>query len=230
MVHHLTAPPVVKGQRYRMTFEEFLERIPDNWQAEWVDGEVYVFMATDVRHARILGFFYGLVSQFVALFDLGEVFFPTFAVHLRGDRSYREPDVFVVLSEHRNRIRDDGLHGPPDLVVEGISDGDPDRDRIDKRREYEAAGVPEYLMIDPREGQEDVTYLRLDTEGRYQRVMPDELGRYHSAVLPGFWFDPEWFRRDPLPNIVDTIRSIVPDSYAHRILGGRMPRDSNGGG
>src|SRR5215213_8254842 len=115
MVHQLTAPPLAKGQHYRMPLEEFLELVPDNWQAEWVDGEGYIFMASSSRHARVLAFLFGLIQQYLMLFDLGEVFFPTYPVRLRDGRSYREPDIFVVLRTHRERIRDNGVHGPADF-------------------------------------------------------------------------------------------------------------------
>ena len=217
MVHQLTKPPLVKGKRYRMTLEEFLERVPAKWQAEWVDGEVYIFMSTDIRHGRVLMFFLGLISQYVALLELGEVFCPTFPVHLRGDRSYREPDIFVVLNENRFRLMKNGLYGPPDLVLEAISD-DPDRDRIEKFLEFEAAGVPEYIYVDPREGHLDLRFVRRDSEGRFQDVVPDARGRLHSQVLPGFWIDPNWLRQDPLPNINRLLKKMAPEAYRRQAL------------
>jgi len=221
VVHQLTAPPLAKGQHYRMPLDEFLEFVPENWHAEWVDGEGYIFMTTDMRHGRVLMFFLGLVSLYVDLFDLGEVFCPTYSVRLRGGRSYREPDLFVVLKEHRDRIRKNGVHGPADFILEALSDDDPDRDRVEKFREFEAEGVPEYVYVDPRENPDDlIGFFRRDASGTFQPVLPDEQGCYHSEVLPGFWIDPAWLLQDPLPSIIDTIMLIAPDAYRQRLLGG----------
>jgi hypothetical protein len=48
-------------------------------------------------------------------------------------------------------------------------------------------------------------------------VLPDAGGRYHSAVLPGFWIDPTWLREDPLPPVEDVMMEIAPDVYLRRI-------------
>jgi Uma2 family endonuclease len=202
-----------------MSLEEFLDFVPENWHAEWVDGEGYIYMASDPRHARVLAFLFGLIQQYAQLFDLGEVFFPTYSVRLRGGQSYREPDIFVVLHEHRDRIRKNGVHGPADFIVEGISEDSVQRDRVDKFREFEAEGVPEYVYVDTRENPDElIEFFRRDTDGKFQRVAPDEQGRLHSEVLPGFWIDPRWLLQDPLPSIIDTILLIAPDAFRRRLL------------
>lgn len=219
MVHQLEAPPLMRGQHYRMSLDEFLDFVPENWHAEWVDGEGYIFMASDPRHARVLAFLFGLIQQYAQLFDLGEVFFPTYSVRLRGGQSYREPDIFVVLHEHRDRIRKNGVYGPADFILEGTSEDSVQRDRVDKFREFEAEGVPEYVHVDTRDNPDElIGFFRRDAGGTFQRVAPDEQGRLHSEVLPGFWIDPRWLLQDPLPNIIDTILLIAPDAYRRRLL------------
>ena len=208
MATQTAAPPFVKGRRYRMTFEEFLELVPPKVHAEWVDGEVYILMATDERHAKILGFLFALIHAYLERFDLGEAFFPTYGVHLRPGRSWREPDIFVVLAEHRDRVTNKGVQGPPDAIIEAISPNDPNRDLIEKFADYDAAGVPEYIAVDGREGHETLYFWgRID--GRLQRVDPDPQGRFHSQVLPGFWIDPTWLWQDPLPKVATALALIL---------------------
>ena len=53
-----------------------------------------------------------------------------------------------------------------DLVIEVISEDDPDRDLVTKRAEYATTEIPEYCIIDPRD--ESVTVLTLDRDsGEY---------------------------------------------------------------
>ena len=52
------------------------------------------------------------------------------------------PDVMVICD--RSKIRDDGIHGAPDLVVEVLSPSSIKRDRVYKKRVYEQCGVREY--------------------------------------------------------------------------------------
>jgi Uma2 family endonuclease len=208
MATQTVALPLVKGERYRMTFDEFMEFVPSWVHAEWVDGEVYVLIATDERHARILGFLYALLYAYLERFDLGEVFFPTYATYLRPGRSWREPDIFVVLAEHRDRVTNKGVQGPPDVIIEAVSPDDPKRDLVEKFDDYDKAGVPEYLAVDGREDHEEL-YFWARVDGRLQRVEPDAQGRYHSRVLPGFWIDPRWLWQNPLPKVATVLELIL---------------------
>ena len=49
----------------------------------------------------------------------------------------------------RDKIKRNGVHGAPDLVVEVLSPGTAKRDRGYKKNAYEAGGVPEYWIVEP---------------------------------------------------------------------------------
>ena len=57
------------------------------------------------------------------------------------------PDGMVVCD--LSKIRDNGVHGAPDLVVEVISPSTAARDKGHKKRVYERCGVREYWIVDP---------------------------------------------------------------------------------
>jgi len=59
------------------------------------------------------------------------------------------PDLLVVCDPAKISPR--GIEGPPDLVVEILSPSTAGKDHSTKRWKYEAAAVPEYLIIDPDE-------------------------------------------------------------------------------
>ncbi len=56
------------------------------------------------------------------------------------------PDVMIVCNP--KIIKEDGIHGAPDLVVEVLSFGTASRDRGKKKDAYEKAGVKEYWIVD----------------------------------------------------------------------------------
>ena len=58
------------------------------------------------------------------------------------------PDVMVICD--RSKIKNDGIHGAPDLVVEVLSPSSIKRDRVYKKRIYEQCGVREYWIVNPR--------------------------------------------------------------------------------
>jgi Uma2 family endonuclease len=74
------------------------------------------------------------------------VVFAPLPVRLREGK-YREPEIVFMLEEHNDRI-DEDYRERADLVIEVVSEDDPDRDLILKRREYAGAGIPEYWIVD----------------------------------------------------------------------------------
>lgn len=57
------------------------------------------------------------------------------------------PDFMVVCD--REKIKGDGVHGAPDLVVEVLSPGTARNDRGKKKNAYQRAGVGEYWIVSP---------------------------------------------------------------------------------
>jgi Uma2 family endonuclease len=213
MAQSMTLPPLVRGNWYPMTWGEFLDWSPNEGQAEWVDGRGSAYVSNSARHQRMLGFLAELLRIYVRVFDLGEVFFDNLLMRLPTRPSGRMPDIFVVGRADLERVYDRWFEGPALLAIEFVSEGSVERDLVDKRAEYERAGVPEYVAIDARLDHDGLTFLRRDADGRYQSVTPDAEGRYHSAALPGFWIDPAWFRQDPLPNPLVLLRRISPEGW-----------------
>ncbi len=87
-----------------------------------------------------------------------------FANHLRGNKcvpiadgmdlflSEKDrfvPDFMVVCDP--DKIKADGIHGAPDLVVEVLSPSTAKNDRGHKKEAYEKAGVREYWIVSPNE-------------------------------------------------------------------------------
>jgi Uma2 family endonuclease len=200
-----------------MTYEEFVAWAPEGLRTEWTDGEGIVYVSTSDRHQWMIALFYNLVSGFADLFDLGRVVTAPYPTRLWTDGPHREPDVMFVTAARLDQWTPKRFHGAPDLVFEALSEDTATEDQGRKRRQYEAAGAREYVMTDARPGRDDFVYLRLDAAGRYQSVEPDEQGRYHSRVLPGFWIDPAWFRQEPLPEASRLLLLIAPRAYRRHL-------------
>lgn len=212
MVQQATAPAEVQDQRYSMTYEEYLTKLEEGTHAEWVNGEVTVFMPPKVVHQRMQNLLSTLMTSFVEAFDLGEVLTAPCEMLLVPGQIAREPDFLFVAKEHAIRLTEDRLEGPADLVVEFLSDSSVTRDRDVKFYEYQEAGIPEYWIFDPRRKKERVDFYQLGVDGKYQAMALDEEGRYHSRVLPGFWLMPSWFWQDPQPNPLVLLARIAPQA------------------
>jgi Uma2 family endonuclease len=195
-------------QRIPMSYEEFLEYAADI-HAEWVDGEAIIFMPPKIIHQQIIGFLYIVLSLYARSRNLGVVMVAPVAMQLGPGAPFREPDLLFLAEEHRDRLTADRLEGAADLIVEVVSDSSVARDRVDKFYEYQEAGVAEYWLIDPRPGKERVDFYQLQGDGRYQAALPDAQGRYHAAVVPGFWIDVHWLWQEPLPDPLGALQQIV---------------------
>lgn len=213
-VQHPGEASLVAERRLAMSYDEFLAWADEDVRAEWVDREAIVLAPVSVRHQAVIGFFYTLASLFGRAFGPGEVRFGPLEMRARPGGAARVPDLLFVAAAHRDRLTAQRLVGPADLVVEIVSPESATRDRVEKCYEYEEAGIPEYLMLDPRPGRERVDYYRLTDDGTYLAIVPDAEGRYHSSVIPGFWFKSAWFRQDPTPDPLLPLIEIAPEALA----------------
>ncbi len=204
--------PEAAERRLKMTYDEFLAWADEDVHAEWVDGEVTVFVPPSIRHQRLVSLLHYLLGLYADLRNLGEVLVAPVEMRLEPPGSSREPDLLFVAKANASRLSAARLDGPADLVVELVSDSSVARDRADKFYEYQEAGIGEYWVIDPRPGKERVDLYALTAEGRYQAILPDADGRYHSVALPGFWMRAEWLWQDPLPKPLVLLQEIAAET------------------
>lgn len=176
----------------KMSYEEYANWTADTMHTEWVNGEVIVFKPPTSIHQATKGFLHQLLGLFIDLFALGKMLFAPFEMKLQEGSSCREPDILFVANENLERLTEDRLEGPADLVIEIVSDHTVHNDRDDKYKEYQAAGVREYWIIDPRPDKQRADFYHLDETGVYSLFATEDDERVESKVLPGFWLQPAW--------------------------------------
>jgi Uma2 family endonuclease len=187
------------------TFEDFCSLVREGQKADLIDGVIYMASPDNTEANDLFGWLLGLMKFFVAAKDLGKVYGSRVAFRL-DDRNGPEPDVAFVRKDRLHLVQRGYVKGPPDLAVEIVSPESVDRDYEEKRRQYQEAGVTEYLIVDPME--QKVILLRLSPRGKYREVRPKR-GEVHSEALPGFWLRPEWLWQDPLPNPLDVLMQLL---------------------
>lgn len=211
MVEKMIGPMAVReGEsqpKGKMTYEEFLAWCDEDTWAEWVNGEVEMVSPASKEHQDVQGFLYELLRRYVAARDLGMVLQAPFQMKTGADLPGREPDVLFVAKEHLDRFKETFLDGPADLVIEIVSPESRLRDRGAKFAEYEIGGVGEYWLIDRERRRAD--FYRLDEQGRYRLVEPDEQGVYRSVIVSGFWLRIEWLWQEPLPSPLRVVAEIA---------------------
>jgi Uma2 family endonuclease len=202
----MSTQPAAKVDRIEpSTIEEFLAWEEEDVRAEWVGGKVLRMAPVSSRHQNVVSFLLTLLTLYVEEHDLGWLTTAPFSMHLAIRQQVREPDLLFVARDRMDRIRDLYLDGPADAVVEVVSPDSRRRDRIEKVVDYEACGVREYWLIDPRLRQ--VELRRLGEDGRYRLIQPED-GIFISEAIPGFRLRIDWLWREPLPKVLDAAREL----------------------
>ncbi|HVW22251.1 MAG TPA: Uma2 family endonuclease [Opitutaceae bacterium] len=79
----------------------------------------------------------------------GRVFAAPLDVYL-SEHDVLQPDLLFIARERLTILREDGVHGPPDLVVEVLSPSNAVFVRTRKRAAYAYGRVPEFWLVDPK--------------------------------------------------------------------------------
>ncbi|MEM9493863.1 MAG: Uma2 family endonuclease, partial [Myxococcota bacterium] len=134
-----------------------------------------------IAHQRIASRLLIVLGAYLADNPLGEVFTSNTKVVL-DERTCIGPDLVFLARERFGLLRHDGIHGPPDLVVEILS-SKPDLDRVVKFAKCQQAGVAHYWLLDPEARTAETFELR---EGAYAMVARIGSGdRLETALFPG---------------------------------------------
>ncbi len=170
------------ARRGTATYRDLWSLPDDGNRWEIVDGEVHVSPAPYVSHQDVVFNLAVLLRRHVERNRLGRVFIAPLAVVLEKPSGV-QPDIVFVARQQRSIIREKGLFGAPDLIVEVLSTFTAGRDRGMKKDLYARTGVPHYWLVDPRK--QILRALRLE-DGAY--AVEAELvarGTFRPTLFPG---------------------------------------------
>lgn len=129
-------------------------------QEELIDGRAVAMSPRPMfNHNHIAGNLYVAFSNYLRGHTCTPIMDGTDLYLTEKDRFV--PDMMVVCD--RSKIKNDGVHGAPDLVVEVLSPSTAKRDKTYKKDTYEQCGVREYWLVNPAD--KSVEIYRL--EGRF---------------------------------------------------------------
>ena len=127
---------------------------------ELIGGKVVMMSPASAEHVYTAGSIYNIFKNYLK----GKNCIPFsdgLLVHLTDENKF-VPDMMVVCD--RSKIKSDGVHGAPDLVVEVLSPSTAKDDRTRKKEVYEACGVPEYWLVSPTDKSIEIYLLE---SGKY---------------------------------------------------------------
>ncbi len=132
------------------TLEDYYA-LPEDVRAELIDGTFFIMEAPTTYHQEILGEVGWQIKNFFKK-NKGNCKVFTSPVDVRldcDDRTMVQPDVVILCD--RSKLHHWGIMGAPDFVMEVLSPSTKRKDCIKKLAKYEAAGVKEYWILDPKD-------------------------------------------------------------------------------
>jgi Uma2 family endonuclease len=169
------------GPKLRFTYADLRELPEDGRRYEVIGGELYVSPAPTTKHQFVLGHVFALLYRAQEA-GYGMAWTAPLEVLLDEENAV-QPDALFVTRERAAIVREDGVRGVPDLVVEVLSPGTRARDLGVKLRLYMRFGVRTYWAVDPEA--ETVAVFRPDGSGGYTQTLlgpEEELG---CELFPG---------------------------------------------
>jgi Uma2 family endonuclease len=148
---------------------------------EYTDGYIEVLPMPTDNHQAMLEWLFLALKAFIEQIG-GKVRFAPLRVLVREGK-YREPDILLV-RDARDPRRQNRFWLGADLVVEVVSEDDPERDTKVKRTDYASAGIPEYWIVNPLE--KTITVLVLEGETYSEHGIFGRGDQAMSKLLEGF--------------------------------------------
>jgi Uma2 family endonuclease len=182
----LRLPLVEAGDHLdQVTFHERYKAMPPAFRAELIGGVVIVPSPLSRGH----GVYHALVMTWLGNYCIATPGTLTAdnTTTILGETSEPQPDGMLIIEPaaggQTGLSEDDYTTGAPELIVE-VASSSASIDLHAKRRDYEQAGVLEYVVVVLR--QQFIRWFILQN-GTYQEVSPDADGIFRSRIFPGLW-------------------------------------------
>ena len=171
----------------RLTWDDIKDWPEDAGRTEIVDGELVMSPTTATRHQEICTYLGAEILLFVRQHSLGLFLSSPMHVILATHLHY-EPDLCFITNQRRHIVKEKFIDGPPDLIIEVISESNRTHDTVVKFRNYAQHGVTEYWLVDPRDN--EISTWRLEGDGYVLLGRARPADRVVTDVLSGLELDP----------------------------------------
>src|SRR6266545_6557423 len=131
------------------TYEDYRALPDDGRRHEIIEGKLFAMSSPGTDHQEVAGNLLAVLYGHVKQHELGKLLPGPIDVILEKV-SVVVPDIVFVSRERLGIVRDHGIEGAPDLIVEILSRETERKDRVEKVRLYARHGVRHYWLADPR--------------------------------------------------------------------------------
>lgn len=152
------------------TYEDY-RNYPESKRVEIIEGQIYAMAATPTRiHQEIISELITVINNYIKSNKGSCKVYPApFDVLLNDNKSLDDcknivqPDISVICD--KNKLTDKGCVGAPDMIIEVVSQFNPNSDYIRKLNLYNQYKVREYWIVNPMK--ETILVYRIDDTMQY---------------------------------------------------------------
>ena len=138
---------VMLKRKVKLTYKDYTN-LGDEKRYELIEGELYMVPSPGSYHQTVLLNLLDFFRAYIKKKKAGVVFCAPLDVVL-APNDVLQPDVLFISKGRMDIVTENNIQGAPDLVVEILSPGTLERDKIVKKHLYEKHGVKEYWIVDP---------------------------------------------------------------------------------
>jgi len=141
------------------TAMEVFKILPEGTLAEVINNRLLMAASPFGLHQRLLKSLIKKIDSWVEQNGWGELLFAPMDVYLDEVANAVQPDIFILQNGDNAYVHNKGfVHGSPAIIIEILSEGNKDHDKVVKKNLYEKFEVKEYFIVDP-ETKEVIHYL-----------------------------------------------------------------------
>ena len=169
---------------YKITYQDYM-LLPEEpgCKIEVLDGVIIRDPSPGTRHQITSSRLQRMLTDYFASKDPeGIVFDAPLDVTLSAADIF-QPDLIYVSGKQRSIVEEQRINGSPELLIEILSPGSYQRDRVLKMEAYRKSGVPHYWLVDPVERTIEAFVLRNELYALNSAACCD--GVFSHSAFPG---------------------------------------------
>jgi Uma2 family endonuclease len=144
-------------EKKKATAEDF-KKLPEGAPFQLIGGQLVKEPSPQYFHQDTVAAIFSKMRLYTDENDLGKTLIAPFDVHFDEENIF-QPDILFVSKENKNCRIEDWVYGPPDLIIEVLSEFNSYFDTKKKFKVYEKYGVKEYFIVDPNDKEVIAYYL-----------------------------------------------------------------------
>jgi Uma2 family endonuclease len=122
----------------KMTIAKFLER--DDFEEffiyELIDGSIFKRPSSTAQHQEVLGNLLYWLHKYIKINKLGQLILSPLDVYLSDDFDLVVPDLTFTATENLSKIKEEGIFGAPNLIIEILWQNTAELDKGLKKERY----------------------------------------------------------------------------------------------